>query len=439
MLRATPASRYAVKLSNFLPHEQAIACVLARSFTAIARQCNALVSAVQEDDLQTELVPWQNVRRMQATSYFHVLRQLLEGTGVTQVERLFEKESLSVLSLAKDKGCGRKLRRGEHIPNQRTIARNAQRLSQLRGGDLIPIGADLFQLLWLVLLTEIPIADAAPRYLKVHSAMEMELIFEVLDAINGQGFFNLQSRLQFNYGSLPRLAGYITVLRQCAETGARDEAHLLAQTVCRMLALLGPELFERGIGASLIHYCTKYVLPLGNLAVSPLRIAQTSALLNLTAMSTTEHLGSSAVPWKKRSELMASILRGEFGPDLQQICDPTTDTSRKACWEAIRASELHRIKLSLGYPTGRPWWLPEGLKHTVLSVPQMLLREPAAEQWGTSEQSSPHPPRRREWFDGLCGTPTARPRLSVSDAAAPGSRPSSPASSDPPAPGASAT
>jgi len=395
MLRATSLRRYAVKIEKSLPHRQDIAPVLARSFATVAHQCDELVATDWTRD-RGQLAPWQQVMAMQATSYYNVLHQLLEGTDISNVERLFEKGPVVDFAVGRDKGCGRRLRRGEHLPSSATIARNTQRLESLHPGEELPLGADCFQLLWRALLLERPIADAAHRCVEVHSWYDMEIMLHALRSIHSPGEEeHVGLWIRFDFGTLPRLAGFIVLLRHCAEIGKHAEARLVAPRVCQLLALLGPELHARGIARPLFQYCTEHILPLGGLRVTPARIACASSLLNLAAMSTRDHIESEAVPWLNRSAVMASVLRGEFGNELQLVCDPTVPVPSTASWLTIRTSELRWLMPRECMRWQRP-------HDETISLPQLLARTDDADQWVVPPSHAAAAKTPRSWCDGLC-------------------------------------
>jgi len=166
-----------------------------------------------------------------------------------------------------------------------------------------------------------------------------------------------------------------------------------------LLAMLGPELQDRGIGASMLRYCTEHILPIGDVRTTPGRIAHAAAMLNLAAFA--PWADDSYVEWKTRMQGMSEILRGTFDPHLQYFCDPMALSMPRhliAKW----ARSLRESRLTyMGPRTGA-----EAYRNRVIDMPDLFARVPALTSWMRSDPrlvtATPSARARRpSWCDGL--------------------------------------
>jgi hypothetical protein len=361
--------------------------VLPTSFDVVARACAAMVAAASRPSTEADIPAWQRVKRMQCMSYYHLLSLLLEGTGMRNVERLFDNDVVSGGSPT-NKGCARKLRRGKHLPGMETLTRNALHLARLRREDFLPrLHADCYQLLWLALLVDRPMGERARDYTNVHHWYDMERPFGMLQMLSGITYFQ---RFSFPRASLPMLAGLVVVLRRAVELKRESDAHLIAMGLCRVLLLLGIEFQRRGIAAPLFQYFEEHVLPLGGVHVPAAQLARASAFLNLLAMSTSQRWESPTVEWSARSAMMLAILDGNFGPDLQHLCGRLEAPKSRTQWQELSAGQLHWSTRERNDPPCEN-----------VSIEALLRLAPEAEYWIFPQVAVKSGPTMRSWCADL--------------------------------------
>lgn len=406
MLRAASYSRYAVKLKINLPRGQVPVPVLPRSFSSTATLCEALLRDCQRPDpAERALVPWQRVRHMQIVSIHNVLGHLARCAGVTQIERFFESVWNPTGPVGRTKGRGRAGRRGQNLPNNRSLASLEERLATVYEGRRWPLQVDCYQLLWLSLLIDRPILGSAEELLEAHHS---DPDFRNSTNILTMGLPILETGSKWKFGlwvglqhvSLPYLAGCIVVMRVCAEKGQSRIAHDIAEVLCQLLAMLGPELQDRGIGAAMLRYCTEHILPIGCVHTTPERIAHAAAMLNLAAL-VPQAADDARVEWEVRMRVMAEILWGTYDSRLQYFCDPialSMPWQLLAKWtRSLRKSRFRRKGSRVQ---------TEAYLDRIIDMPELFARVPALTGWMRSDpRFVPTKPsasaRQPSWCAGL--------------------------------------
>ncbi|TWO71535.1 hypothetical protein FN976_11525 [Caenimonas sedimenti] len=359
-----------------------------------AELCKSMVEENLKAPASSELERWQQVKRLQALSLYGLLRQVGRRGGVAQVERFFESTWNTPQPLGKTKGCARSLKRGAHMPTDRTLSMLDDRIGDVRPDewrDKRPnwsLKADLFQSLWLALLVDRPIAGMEQRLLDAHPVENLGH----LQAMLHTGWIG--GLAETRQASLPYLSGCIVLLRHFHEANKPESAQLMAERACHSLVMLAVELHDRGIGTALTRYCSEHIFPLGGLHVDALEIAYASACLNAVGMAAWMAPDEHELTWFPRENTMASVLRGEFGEELKEICSPASTSRRRA--------RLHRWARSA--PTLRfPW--RDAPKTMVVNMPKLLAYLPEFSQWILRKPGRPtaRPNARvpRTWFQGL--------------------------------------
>lgn len=407
MLRASSYSRYAVKLKSNLPRGHAPVPVLPRSFSSTAQLCEALLEDCRHTDgTEPTTAPWQRVRFMQVVSIHNVISQLSNRAGVKQIERLFEKDWNLTRPLGRTMGRGRAGKRGQNLPTNRSLTTLEERLSTLYDGHRWPLYVDCYQLLWLSLLVDRPILNAAVDLLAAHQADAKypnfaNILTMGLPILSKGSTWKFSLWVGTQHASLPYLAECIVLLRVCAEKRQTAIAHLIAEVVCQLLAMLGPELQDRGIGAPMLRYCTENVLPLGGVHSTPSQIAHAAAVLNLAALAPWADEGD--VEWKNRMRMMSNILRGNFDIHLKYFSDPLALAMPRALvadW--TRSLREARIKYKGTRTSAKAY------RDRVIDMSDLFARVPAMVNWlrsdprfaTTKRSTRARPP---SWCDGLSG------------------------------------
>ncbi len=404
MLRAASFSRYAVKLKNNLPRGQPAVPVLPRSFSSTVQLCEALLEDCLLSDTARTLDPWQRVRHMQIVCIHNVLGQLARQAGVDQIEHFFERTWNPTGPIGRTMGRGRAGKRGQNLPTNRSLSNLEDRLATLYDGRRWPLHVDCYQLLWLSLLVERPILGSAEELLGAHLADPkypnlpnvLTVGLPILEA-GSTWKFNLWVGTQ--HASLPYLAGCIVLMRVCAEKQKNAIAHQIAGVLCQLLAILGPELQDRGIGASMLRYCTEHILPIGGVRTTPDRIAHAAAMLNLAALA--PWIDDGHVEWKIRRQVMSEILWGAFDTHLQYFCDPMAlSMPRHLVAKWARSMRESRIQFKGNRACA------EAYRDRVIDMPDLFGRVPAMANWLRSDPrfaTTRRATRARplSWCDGL--------------------------------------
>lgn len=393
MLEPAALSRYAVKLEKNLPHRQEPIPVLARPFSSIATLCEDLVNdCLRHEAAAQSAGPWTLVRHMQIVSTYHILRQLSWNAGIRDIERFFEKEWNPFGPLVGSMGRARSAKRGQNLFRDRTLVTLEERLATLYR-QYWPLRVDCYQLLWLALLMERPVLASAEDLWKAHDYDVVGALAMRLPKSHSDIDFWLASR----QASLPYLAASIVLLRHCAESGQFTIAREIAEVICQVLAMLSAELQDRGIGASLLHYCAEKILPLGSIRIDPVRIARAGAALNVASVSFWAR-ESCKIDWDIRAHVMNNILNGGLGPYLKYFGDPMAP-SVQLDLEAHWARSLHESTLSY---SGNCLRGTEPFHGRPIDMPELLARVPALGSWTGSHRLPSRPKTRpRLWFDGL--------------------------------------